>query len=144
MWLVKTLILEDDPNSLGIPFQALLVMSTKKLYVLRIIAEASDDMGSWLKKTITSAIDRIDDIRLICAKVGISFRLRSKTNVHALLDDQNVTDRLRQHIMTSSKLFIYFVSSFHRSLHNFRSNSQNRAITAEELNGKVDEDHAAK
>lgn len=103
MWLVKTLVIEDEPTSSGIPFIGLVVMSTKKLYVLKIEGAETEDVGSWLKKSMLNSIDRIDAIREIPTKSGFTFVLKSKTNIHLLLQDQNVTDRLRIHINTSSE-----------------------------------------
>lgn len=103
MWLVKSLVIEDDSSSSGIPVYALLIMSTKKFYVLKILAEESEDIGSWLKKSTACAINCIEAIREIYGNTGFSFVLGTKTNVHALLNDKNVTDCLRKHIMTSSK-----------------------------------------
>lgn len=103
MWLVKSLVIEDDSSSSGIPVYALLIMSTKKFYVLKILAEESEDIGSWLKKSTACAIDSIEAIRDIFGNTGFSFVLGTKTNVHVLLNNQNVTDCLRKHIMTSSK-----------------------------------------
>lgn len=111
MWLVKTLVIEDDSTSSGVPFIGVVVMSTKKLYVLKILGTETDDVASWLKKSMLNAIDRIDAIREIPTKSGFTFVLKSKTNIHLLLQDQNVTDRLRVHINTSSELQKFFSGS---------------------------------
>lgn len=103
MWLVKCLAIEDEPNSSGVPFCALAVMSTKKVYVLKIVGSESEDISSWLKKSLICTIDKIDAIREISSKVGFTIITKSKVNVHLLLQDHNVTDRLRVHITTSSE-----------------------------------------
>lgn len=103
VWLVRSLVIEDDATCAGVPTFALVVMSTKKMYVLKIVGEEGEDIGGWLKKSIICSIDRIEAIRMISSKVGFSFILKSKTNVHLLLRDHIVTDRLLQHITTSSK-----------------------------------------
>ncbi|CRK93086.1 CLUMA_CG006583, isoform A [Clunio marinus] len=104
MWLVKTLVIEDDAGANGKPFYSLVIMSTKKIYVLKIIGEETEDIGSWLKKVMFHSIDRIETIHEIVDKLGISFVFKSKAKIHLLLPDQHVTDRLTKHITTSSKL----------------------------------------
>lgn len=103
IWLIKCLVIEDEANSTGRPQYSLVVMSTKKVYVLRIVGAESDDIASWLKKTFVGSIDRIEEIRAIPWKAGFSFVFQSTANIHLLLQDRNVTDRLRSHITTSSK-----------------------------------------
>lgn len=112
MWVVRTLVIEDEVTSSGHPFVSLVVMSTKKLYVLKIVADECEDVGSWLKKSLMNSIDRIEAIREIPSKAGFTFALKSKTNIHLLLQDQNLTDRLRVHINTSSKKFIFLKIMF--------------------------------
>lgn len=109
MWIVRTLVIEDDASSTGTPFFSLVVMSTKKIYVLKIVGEESEDIASWLNKSLMSTIDRIESIREIPSKAGFTFNLKSRSAVHLLLQDQNVTDRLRIHISTSSnsKRFVF-------------------------------------
>lgn len=105
MWLLKSLVLEDDPTtSSGIPYFALLIMSTKKFYVLKIVNEETEDIGNWLKKTSATTIEGIEKIRAMPSKVGYTFVLKSKASFHVLLQDQNVADRLRIHLTTSSEL----------------------------------------
>ena len=103
IWLVKCLVIEDEVNSSGNPFSALVVMSTKKIYVLKIIGDESEDISSWLKKSLVCTIDKIEAIREISSKIGFTFITKSKISIHLLLQDHNVTDRLRIHITTSSK-----------------------------------------
>lgn len=105
MWIIRTLVIEDDATSSGVPFFSVVVMSTKKIYVLKITGEENEDIASWLKKSFMSTIDRIESIREIPSKAGFTFFLKSKSSVHLLLQDQNVTDRLRTHITTSSEFF---------------------------------------
>lgn len=106
MWIVKTLVIEDDPTSTGVPFFSLVVMSTKKIYVLKTVGEEGEEIASWLKKSQMFTIDRIEKISEIASKAGFTFSLKSKSAVHLLLPDQNVTDRLRIHITTSSELHL--------------------------------------
>lgn len=103
IWIVRTLVIEDDATSSGVPFFSLVAMSTKKIYVLKITGEESEDIGSWLKKSLMFTIDRIETIREISSKAGFTFILKSKSAFHLLVQDQNVTDRLRIHITTSSE-----------------------------------------
>lgn len=104
IWLVKCLVIEDEANNAsGLPGLSLVVMSTKKVYVCKVVADENEDISSWLKKSMTCSIDRIAAIRAIPSKVGFSLILKSSTNVHLLLQDQNVTDSLRTHIGTSSQ-----------------------------------------
>jgi len=110
MWIVKCLLIEDGANltaSPVMPTQALVVMSTRKLYILKITGEESDDIEKWLKVSISSSVNKIVIIRELPLKFGFSFVLLMEkigiTNVHLLLQDRNVMDRLRKHITTSSK-----------------------------------------
>lgn len=104
IWLVKSLTIEDEAGSSGIPSFSLLIMTTKKFYVMKIVGEQSEDIGKWLKLSIFCTIDNIAAVRPMPSKVGLTFELKTKANIHALLRDQNVTDRLLIHITTSSKL----------------------------------------
>lgn len=104
MWLVKTLVIEDDASSSGVPFMALIVMSQKKVYILRIVGDESEEISKWLKKVSMNSIDRIESIQEITSKLGFTFTLKSSARIHLLLQDHNLTDRLRIHISTSSKL----------------------------------------
>lgn len=108
MWLVKCLVIEDEATSQGDPVPSLVIMSTKKIYLLKVIGTENEDIGSWLKKSMSCSINRIVTVREISTKAGFSFILKSKTNIHLLLPDQNVTDRLFVHITTSSN-FIQFL-----------------------------------
>jgi hypothetical protein len=112
MWLVKSLVIEDDATSSGVPSFSLIIMSTKKFYVMKVVGEESEDIGNWLKKSVASSIESIEAVRAIPGKIGYSFVLKSKTNVHALLQDQNVADRLRVHMTTSSNIEVIKTISF--------------------------------
>lgn len=103
MWLVRCLVIEDEASSNGVPFSSLVVMSTRKVYVLRIIADESEDISSWLKKSLICTIDKIAAIREISSKVGFTVITKSPINIHLLLQDHNVTDRLRVYFTTSSE-----------------------------------------
>lgn len=105
MWLVKCLVMEDEvASSSGLPFCSLFVMSTKKVNVLKIVGDESDDISSWLKKSFICNINKLEMIREISSKLGFTFTIaKPKINIHILLQDQNLADRLRVHMTTSSK-----------------------------------------
>lgn len=110
-WLVKSILIDDSNYSDGIPLSALTVMTTKKIYFLKIAAEESDDIQSWLKKLTSFAVDRIESIVECPAKIGFSFAFKTNSSkIHLLLRDHLLYEKLKTKIITSSKCH------FHRNI----------------------------
>lgn len=103
IWLVKCITIEDDADQSGIPSYGVVVMTTRKIYSLKIFNTESDDVEKWLKKSITSSIEGIQIIREMPWKIGITFSIKGMKNIHLLLHDDHLTNRLRKHIAISSK-----------------------------------------
>lgn len=104
VWLVKTIIIVDDPSSDGLPMFAIVVMTTKKIYFLKIVGEENDDVQSWLKKFIFYALEKIDKIKEFSEKICLSFIFSPKASaIHLLLRDQTLFEKLKTKIITSSK-----------------------------------------
>lgn len=103
MWLVKGMVIEDDTSSNFMPQSALIAMSTKKIYLLKIVGEENDNIDAWLRKSMTYSVDQIVMIRRILSDAGLSFVMKSNFNFHILLRDSNLLAVLEKHITTSSK-----------------------------------------
>lgn len=103
MWLLKCVVIDGE---LSMPYVAIIVMSTKKIYILKIIGVESEDIGSWLKKSMITVIDQIDTIRAIPFECGLSFVTKTNLSFHLLLRDSKLSAVLQKHITTSSKLKI--------------------------------------
>lgn len=101
-WLVKGILYNDavnsDPNAKLQP--ALFVMSTTKWYVLNIIGQETDDVTKWLKRDAFGTINRVEMIRVLPYKVGISFKIKYFGNIHFFLQD----------IMRTDSLLLFFAS----------------------------------
>ena len=110
MWLVKVSLI-DEADVLPRVCSALVVMSTKKVYVLKITGKESDDIALWLKKSTTFSLQQVESLTELPSKNGLTFMLREKIALHLLLQDGNVTERLKKHITTSSKLKILIDSN---------------------------------
>lgn len=136
MWLVRCLVIEDDVTSSGQPYFGLVVMSTKKLYILKIVGDEGEDVASWLRKSFTNGVDRIDSIREIPSKVGFSFMFNSNINIHLLLQDQNLSDRLYTHMTTSSNIYKIF-SKFPVSINFYSFLDQSLEISTANKNEKL-------
>ncbi|KAG5684856.1 hypothetical protein PVAND_014066 [Polypedilum vanderplanki] len=105
MWLVKCVVIEDDSlSSGGIPFTAIVVMSTKKFYLLKIVGEEKEEISLWLKKTTSHTIDQIEVIQEIPFDNGFSFKTKSNTFFHILLCDFKLSAVLHKHITTSNQI----------------------------------------
>lgn len=103
MWLIKCIIFEEDLLN-ALPRVSLLIMSTKKIYVLKIISEENEDISRWLQKSPASNfIDNIEKIQEIPYENGLTFLMRNSSNFHVLLRDENLLQVLRKHITASSK-----------------------------------------
>lgn len=103
MWLVKCTVVEDDTSSNFTPSPALIVLSTKKIYLLRIVGPETENIEAWLRKSMTYAIDQIVMIRSILFGTGLSFRLKTNFNFHILLRDEKLSAVLEKHLTTSNQ-----------------------------------------
>jgi len=103
MWLVKCIVIEDDTSSNFMPTTALVVMSTKKIYLLKIVGKETENVESWLRKSMTYSVDQIVMIRNIIFDTGLSFIMKANFNFHILLRDSKLLSILQKHITTSSK-----------------------------------------
>lgn len=109
VWLVKTIIVVDDLSSDGLPIPSLVVMSTKKIYFLKIVGEEKDDVQTWLKKFMLFSIEKIDKIKEFSEKICLSFIFSPKSStIHLLLRDQLLFEKLKTKIITSSE-FSWFI-----------------------------------
>lgn len=104
VWLVKTIIIVDDISSDGLPIPAMVVMTTKKIYFLKISGEENDDVHLWLKKFLIYAIEKIEKIKEFSEKFCLSFIFTSKTTaIHLILRDYLLFEKLKTKLITSSK-----------------------------------------
>lgn len=107
-WLVKGRIYNDSASATstdsanGQLQPALFVMSTTKWYILHIVADECDDIGKWLKRQLFGTIDRVEMVRVLPWKIGVSFSLKFVGNIHFLLQD----------IMRTDSLLLFFASKF--------------------------------
>lgn len=105
-WLVKGRIFNDSASATnadgadGHLQPALFIMSTTKWYILHIVADESDDIGKWLKRQLFGTIDRVEMVRVLPWKIGVSFSLKFVGNIHFLLQD----------IMRTDSLLLFFAS----------------------------------
>lgn len=106
-WLIKGRMYNDsvsatniDGNEIGHLQPALFVMSTTKWYILHIVADESEDVGKWLKRQLLGTIDRVEMVRVLPWKIGVSFSLKYVGHVHFLLQD----------IMRTDSLLLFFAS----------------------------------
>lgn len=102
-WLVKGQIFNDSsPTSeLDARLQpAIFVMSTTKWYVLHIIGPEQEDITKWLKRQLLGTIDRVEMVRVLPWKVGVTFSIKYVGNIHMLLQD----------IMRTDSLLLFFAS----------------------------------
>jgi hypothetical protein len=105
IWIVKCVTIEEDASCT--PNLSLVAMSTKKIYVLRIVGEETEDIAMWIKKSssVSNYIDHVEKIRAIPYEFGFSFIMKSSFNFHILLRDSNLFYVLEKHITTSSELY---------------------------------------
>jgi DNA-directed RNA polymerase subunit RPC12/RpoP len=102
MWLIKCIVVEEDLACT--PRVSLLIMSTKKIYVLKIIGEESEEISNWLQKSSCSNfISQIEKIQELFFENGLTFIMRNSLNFHVLLRDENLANVLKKHITTSSE-----------------------------------------
>lgn len=111
-WLVKGCLYNDavksDPDAKLQP--AIFVMSTTKWYVLNIIGKESDDVTKWLKRDAFGTINRVEIVRVLPWKVGITFTIKNYGNIHFFLQDIMRTDTLL--LFFASELTINFKYNF--------------------------------
>ncbi|XP_031624561.1 serine/threonine-protein kinase 11-interacting protein isoform X2 [Contarinia nasturtii] len=95
-WLVKGCLFNDtannDPDAKLQP--AIFLMSTTKWYVLNIIGKESDDVTKWVKRDAFGTINRVEQIRVLPWKVGITFTIKHFGHIHFFLQDIMRTDSL--------------------------------------------------
>lgn len=95
-WLVKGILFNDaansDPDAKLNP--AIFVMSTTKWYVLNIIGRECDDVTKWLKRDAFGTINRVEMVKPLPWKVGITFTIKYFGNIHFFLQDIARTDSL--------------------------------------------------
>ncbi|CAH1718589.1 unnamed protein product [Chironomus riparius] len=103
MWLVKCIVIEDDTSSNFMPTAALVVMSTKKIYLLKIVGKETENVESWIRKSMTYSVDQIIMIRNIIFDNGLSFIMKANFNFHILLRDSKLSTILQKHITTSNQ-----------------------------------------
>lgn len=102
IWLIKCIVVEEDLTSA--PRVSLLIMSTKKIYVLRIVGEENEEISSWLQKSPASnVISNIEMIQELPFENGLTFEIKNSPNFHVLLRDENLLNVLKKHITTSSE-----------------------------------------
>lgn len=102
MWLIKCIVVEEDLSN--IPRVSLLVMSTKKIYILRIVGEENEEISNWLQKSPASNfIINTEKIIELPFQNGLTFIMKSFFNFHVFLRDENLLNVLTKHITTSSE-----------------------------------------
>lgn len=103
-WLVKGKLFNDssasEPDAELQP--AIFVMSTTKWHILNIIGRESDNLSKWLKRQASGTIDRVETIRVLPWKIGVTFTIKFLGNIHFLLQD----------IMRTDSLLLFFASKF--------------------------------
>lgn len=108
-WLVKGRIYNDTVSTASVDAidgrlqPAIFVMSTTKWYILHIVGHESEDIGKWLKRQLFGTIDRVEMVRVLPWKIGVTFTLKFIGNVHFLLQD----------IMRTDSLLLFFASEWH-------------------------------
>jgi hypothetical protein len=102
MWLCKSIIVEETlTNS---PRLALLLMSTRKIYILKIIGKESDEISTWIQKSPSSNfIDHIEAIQELPFDCGLTFVMKNSPDFHVLVRDSILSRILKKHIATSSE-----------------------------------------
>lgn len=106
-WLVKGLTFTDSTNAdPAAPLQsAIFVMSTTKWYVLNVIGDENENISKWLKRETFGTIDRVEMVRVLPWKVGITFNIKYVGKIHFLLQDIARTDSLLLFFASESQFF---------------------------------------
>lgn len=102
-WLVKGRMFNDSAHSESELQPAIFVMSTTKWYILNIVAKECEDVGKWVKKHLFGTIDRVEMVRVLPWKIGITFSIKFIGNIHFVLQD----------IMRTDSLLLFFASKFY-------------------------------
>lgn len=106
-WLVKGKIFRDSTANSECDGQlqsAIIVMSTTKWYLLHIIGSEQEDISKWLKNQRMVTIDRIEMVRVLPYKIGITFSVKFDGNIHMVLQDISQTDSLLLFFASKSTL----------------------------------------
>lgn len=98
-WIVRGLLIDDEAST---PSFGIVIMSTKKFYVMKIDGIESEDVSSWMKRSSVNAMDKLEYIQILPFKMGLTFWMRGNIGIHLLLQDENVVQKLMSHINTSS------------------------------------------
>lgn len=102
-WLVKGRMINDSSNEADTTLQsAIFVMSTTKWYVLNIVDREHDDVGKWIKRQFFGTIDRVEMVRVLPWKIGVTFTIKFLGNIHFLLQD----------IIRTDSLLLFFASEY--------------------------------
>lgn len=102
MWLVKCIIVEENLNYN--PTLALLLMTTRKIYILKICGDEHEDIATWIQKCpVSFSIDNVEMIQSLPFANGLSFNIKNSTKFHVILRDDYLSTILQKHISTSSK-----------------------------------------
>ena len=99
-WIVRGLLIEDEAS---VPNFGIVIMSTKKFYVMKIDGIENEDVGSWMKRSFVNSLDKMEYIQMLPYRMGLTFWMRGNFGVHLLLQDESVVQKLMSHINTSSK-----------------------------------------
>lgn len=102
LWLVKCIIVEENLNYN--PKLALLLMTTRKFYILKICGDEQEDITTWIQKSsVSNSIDNVEMIQALPFSNGFTFKINNATKFHVILRDDNLSTILQKHITTSSK-----------------------------------------
>lgn len=109
-WLVKGRYYNDSTTNVeqdSAPKPAVFVMSTTKWYVLSITGPESDDVAKWVKRQHYGTIDRIEMVRVLPWKIGITFTIKFFGSIHFFLQD----------IMRTDSLLLFFAGKFYKEMY---------------------------
>lgn len=102
MWLVKCIVVEEMLNFN--PKLALLLMTTRKIYILKICGDEQEDITTWIQKSpVSHAIDNVELIQALPFANGFTFKIKNAIKFHVILRDDFLSSILQKHITTSSK-----------------------------------------
>lgn len=102
MWLVKCIVVEENLNFN--PTLALLLMTTRKIYILKICGDEHEDINTWIQKSpVSFSIDNVEMIQALPFDNGLSFNIKNSTKFHVILRDDYLSTILQKHITTSSE-----------------------------------------
>ncbi|XP_055852436.1 uncharacterized protein LOC129916475 isoform X2 [Episyrphus balteatus] len=98
-WIVKGKLYNENTGTI---IDGIVVMSTLKCYVMEEFGPENDNVSKWLRPVVSVTADRLESIRLLPWKVGISFALRDWGNFLLLLQDILRTDSLLFYFTTNA------------------------------------------